>query len=93
MKVLLGQNLYLHPPMCVWRMIGNTASRRLLPYDGIRPVYTPEFVSAQVAPLLDEELVMGILLNGAAKAYPVSVLRFREMVDDELGGIPILVTW
>ena len=36
---------------------------------------------------------MGIVIGGEAKAYPVSVLRFREMVDDELAGWPILVTW
>ena len=65
----------------------------LLPYDGIRPIYEPEFVEAPVSPLNDDELVMGVAIQGEAKAYPVSVLRFREMVDDELGGLPILVTW
>ena len=66
---------------------------QLLPYDGIRPVYEPEFATAAIAPLLDDELVMGIAIQGEAKAYPVTVLRFREMVNDELAGIPILVTW
>ncbi len=66
---------------------------QLIPFDGIPPVYDPKFASAADASLLDDELVMGISLGGAAKAYPVTVLRFREMVDDELAGIPILVTW
>ena len=66
---------------------------QLLPYDGIRPVYDPEFATAVDAPLLDDELVMGIAIQGEAKAYPVTVLRFREMVNDDLAGIPILVTW
>ncbi len=65
----------------------------LLPYDGIRPIYEPDFVEAPDSPLKDDELVMGVAIQGEAKAYPVSVLRFREMVDDELGGLPILVTW
>ena len=65
----------------------------LLPRDGIRPVYEPEFVEAADSPLQEDELVMGVAINGEAKAYPVTVLRFREMVDDELGGLPILVTW
>ena len=65
----------------------------LLPRDAIRPVYEPEFVSAADSPLQADELVMGVAINGEAKAYPVTVLRFREMVDDELGGLPILVTW
>jgi len=37
--------------------------------------------------------VMGAAVGDEAKAYPVSVLRFREMVNDELSGLPILVTW
>jgi len=65
----------------------------LLPYDGIRPIYEPDFVEAPDSPLNDDELVMGVAIQGESKAYPVSVLRFREMVDDELGGLPILVTW
>lgn len=65
----------------------------LLPRDGIRPIYNPEFVDAIGSPLHEDELVMGVAINGEAKAYPVTVLRFREMVNDELGGGPILVTW
>ena len=66
---------------------------QLIPFDGIPPVYDPQFASAADAPLLDDELVMGVSLGGEAKAYPVTVMRFREMVDDELAGIPILVIW
>ena len=65
----------------------------LLPFDGIAPVYNPEFVPASESPLEPDELVMGVYINGESKAYPVSVLRFREMVDDELAGWPILVSW
>ncbi len=66
---------------------------QLLPFDGIRPVYDPQFATAADAPLDDNELIIGIALDGEAKAYPISVLNFREMVNDELAGIPTLVTW
>ena len=66
---------------------------RMLAFDAIYPVYDPIFAGATNAPLDDDELVMGVAIGGEAKAYPVSVLRFREMVDDELAGWPILVTW
>ena len=66
---------------------------RLIGLDGIRPVYEPRFVAVADAPLEDDELVIGISIEGQAKAYPITVLRFREMVNDELGGLPILVTW
>ena len=66
---------------------------RMLAFDAIYPVYDPIFAGVTDAPLDDDELVMGVAIGGEAKAYPVSVLRFREMVDDELAGWPILVTW
>ena len=66
---------------------------QLLPFDGIRPVYDPQFATAEDAPLDDNELIIGIALDGEAKAYSISVLNFREMVNDELAGIPTLVTW
>jgi hypothetical protein len=65
----------------------------LLPFDSIAPVYDPRFVAATDSPLWDDELVLAITVGGEAKAYPITVLRFREMVNDQLGGIPILVTW
>jgi hypothetical protein len=64
-----------------------------IPFDGIFPVYDPQFVNAADAPLSPDELVLGAAMGGQAKAYPVTVLRFREIVNDELAGIPILVTW
>ena len=64
-----------------------------LGFDSIQPIYSPEFAPASAAPLEDDELVLGIAWDGEAKAYPISVLRYREMVDDELAGIPTLVTW
>ena len=66
---------------------------QLLPFDGIRPVYDPQFVTASESPLQEDELILGIALEGESKAYPITVLRHREMVNDELAGIPILVTW
>lgn len=36
---------------------------------------------------------MSVAIGAEAKAYPVGLLNSREMVTDELGGTPILVTW
>jgi hypothetical protein len=66
---------------------------QMIPFDGIAPVYDPDFAAVDQAPLEDDELVLGIFLKGEAKAYPISVLRIREMVNDELAGTPILATW
>jgi hypothetical protein len=66
---------------------------QLLSRDAILPIYEPEFVPADQAGYADDELVMGVAIAGEAKAYPVGLLNSREMVNDELGGTPILVTW
>jgi hypothetical protein len=66
---------------------------RMLGFDAIPTVYDPIFAPAGEAALNDDELVMGVAIDRQAKAYPVTVLQFREMVDDELAGWPILVTW
>jgi hypothetical protein len=66
---------------------------QLLMRDGIAPIYEPEFVPAGKSGYKDDELVMGVAIDGEAKAYPVGLLNGREMVNDELAGTPILVTW
>ncbi len=66
---------------------------QLLGRDSIRPIYEPEFVPADEAGYDDDELVMGVELEGEAHAYPVGLLNRREMVNDWLAGTPILVTW
>ena len=66
---------------------------QVLETDEIEPVYDPIFETAGRTRLGDEQLVMGVAINGEAKAYPVSLLQFREMVNDEVGGTPVLVTW
>ena len=67
--------------------------RQLLPKDAIAPIYDPRFVSPEKAGLDSGELVIGVELNGESKAYPIGPLVRREMVNDTVGGVPILVTW
>lgn len=40
-----------------------------------------------------EVLVLGVAINGEARAYPVPLLSHHEVVNDVLGGEPIAVTW
>ena len=66
---------------------------QLLGRDRIRPVYSPLVVTPEMAALDSDDLVIGVNIAGESRAYPIRPLRFREMVNDELGGTPILVTW
>lgn len=46
------------------------------------------------APGLDPETpVLGVSSNGVARAYPLLALLGPEVVNDELGGQPIVVTF
>lgn len=66
---------------------------QLLRPDDIPPIYAPEFVPASQAPLPDDELVIGLSINDDARAYPAGILYIREMVNDVVGGAPVLVSW
>ena len=61
--------------------------------DDIPPVYAPQFVTAADANLSDDALIIGLAVNGAARAYPLGILYRREMVNDVVGGVPALVSW
>ncbi len=75
------------------KVVAPEAFAQLLGRDGIRPVYSPLVVAPDMAALGSDDLVIGVSMGGESRAYPIRPLRFREMVNDELGGTPILVTW
>ncbi len=66
-----------------------------VPKDGIPPIDNPRFASiAEVESLYKgTEPVITVSINGAAKAYPLGILMTHEIVNDELGGKPITVTF
>jgi hypothetical protein len=43
--------------------------------------------------LKPSERVLGVALNGEAKAYPLRILNWHELVNDSVGERPVLVTW
>lgn len=43
--------------------------------------------------LLPNDRVIGVTLNGESRAYPRRILNWHEIVNDTLGGRPILVTY
>lgn len=55
----------------------------------------PEIVAADEVDLGDEDLVMGIVIDGEARAYPVNYMNgpLNEVVNDTLAGEPIASTW
>ncbi len=65
-----------------------------VPKDGIPAIDDPKFIAAaDAAHLTETEPVIGVVVNGEAKAYPLQVLMWHEIVNDEIGGVPIAVTF
>lgn len=43
----------------------------------------------------DDELVLGVVIDGEARAYPINMLTgpTREIINDELNDVAIAATW
>jgi hypothetical protein len=62
--------------------------------DAIPALSDPVFVNADRATFLEpNDIVLGVEIDGRAKAYPVKILNWHEAVNDELSGQKILATW
>ena len=63
--------------------------------DGIPPLDAPVFVSASEAPdyMSDDEPVISLEINGDRRAYPLAIMMKHEIVNDEVGGQLVTVTY
>jgi hypothetical protein len=62
--------------------------------DKIRSVDSPEFVPPPEATWSPPPVtVLGVALEDAAHAYPVHLVEYHQVVNDELGGVPILLSY
>lgn len=65
-----------------------------LPPDGLPALNRPAFIPARsVWFLADREPVVTLEINGDARAYPVQILMWHEIVNDVVGGVPVAVTY
>jgi len=64
------------------------------PRDGIPALTEPGYVAAGQADFMrGDDQVIGVDLNGVARAYPTKILSWHELVNDRFGGLPVLVSW
>ena len=62
--------------------------------DGIPAIDAPKFVTVSEAGFLGPlEPVLAVEVNGDARAYPVQILIWHEIVNDTIGGEPVAVTY
>ena len=69
--------------------------KALLKRNQITPINEPKFwtKSEVKTPYFDEEAVMVVEIKGEAKAFPISILMFHEIVNLTIGDIPVSVTY
>ena len=63
------------------------------PRDGIPSIDDPVFAAADHDGISDGDVVLGVEIDGEARAYPLSILVWHEIVNDAVGGTMISVTY
>ena len=64
------------------------------PRDGIPALDQPRFIPAASASYLKpDDRVLGMELNGIVKAYPIRILDWHEIANDDFNGQPVVVTY
>jgi hypothetical protein len=65
------------------------------PRDGIPPIDKPKFTSTKRADrfLASREPVIAVRLEGEARAYPLQILTWHEIVNDRFGKRPVGITF
>jgi len=64
------------------------------PKDGIPSIDDPKFAKVSESQFVsDSDVVIGLEINGEARAYPLFILVWHEIVNDRVGDVPIAVTY
>ena len=65
------------------------------PRDGIPPIDQPKFIENQLAAqwLKPNDPVIALEINGDARAYPLQILTWHEIINDVVGEIAVTITF
>ena len=58
-----------------------------------RPITTPQFEPAAQAKLDADEMVLAVRSGAQARAYPIRAMAYHHLVNDTLGGVPLVATY
>lgn len=91
-------------PLSAWSKNGFDLSNSLInadeilsggpPKDGIPAIDNPIFTNGENTEFLKpDDRILGIEINGMAKAYPIRILNWHEIVNDSIGNKSFAVTY
>ena len=64
------------------------------PKDGIPALLEPTMVAAEMADFMTaEDEILGVVVAGQARAYPIKILNWHEVVNDAVEDRPFVVTF
>ena len=63
------------------------------PKDGIPSIDHPQFDTGATTPFDLKHTVIGVIVNGEAKAYPFGIMNWHEIVNDTVGGKNLTVSY
>jgi len=64
------------------------------PKDGIPSIDNPKFAPVSESQFVpDTTFVIGLDINGEKRAYPLFIMVWHEIVNDNVGGVPVAITY
>ncbi len=66
---------------------------QILPRGNISAVVEPVFVAAASARLRPSSKVLGVVIDGEARAYSLALLNAHEIVNDRIGDVHYAAVW
>jgi hypothetical protein len=57
------------------------------------PIRGPQFEATGAAKIDSDDMVIAIRVNRADRAYPIRQIAYHHVVNDTLGGVPIVATY
>lgn len=66
---------------------------QLLPRGRIAAITHPQFVPAEKASVSKNSYVLGVVIDGQARAYSLNLLNAHEVVNDQIGKTAFAAVW
>ncbi len=66
---------------------------QILPRGGIPAIFDPTFVTAEDADIPDSAWILGVEVDGEARAYSLNLLNHHEVVNDKIGERSFAAVW
>ncbi|TKK65970.1 DUF3179 domain-containing protein [Ilyomonas limi] len=89
----IWQKLLLLPVFAGYVIVFYYFNYYMAPAQIYQPVQVKTFAPKNRNKISSDKLVIGVAMNGIAKAYPIQIVGYHHQVADTIGGTPVLITY